>query len=245
MLHASNVSKLKWSLKLLGLRPTIIASIAKITKRLGYDPTQSEEYWNYVYRCFDERFAVETSEVIKVADLDVAAGQSPGMNDYEATSPVAFGTTFDMLNLDFQQYEFVDYGSGKGRAMFMAAFFPFSRIVGVELSEDLNYRANRNVMGFLKKSGQPARFEIVQEDAMIYQLSEKKAVLYFFNPFDGDVMTKVMETVEASWRLHPRHLVVVYHNPKHRDVLDRQTFLKLKMEVDNVFPWLVYETASQ
>lgn len=40
---------------------------------------------------------------------------------------------------------FLDLGSGKGRMVLSAARFPFRRIIGVELSNDLTAIARRNV----------------------------------------------------------------------------------------------------
>jgi tRNA1(Val) A37 N6-methylase TrmN6 len=40
---------------------------------------------------------------------------------------------------------FVDFGSGKWRAIFWAARYPFRRVIGVELSAQLNALARRNI----------------------------------------------------------------------------------------------------
>lgn len=239
-----NLAKLKWSMRLLGPRPTTLASLAKVGKLLGYDMTQSDGYWDYIHRCFDERFDVETTEHIVVDKLDVDAADRPGMSDYEPTSPVAFGTTIERLSVDFRDYIFVDYGCGKGRALFMAAFFPFRRIIGVELATDLTEQASQNVEQFRNRTGQADRFDVVQENATTYGLPAEPAVLYFYNPFDANLMTQVLAVIERSWQDNPRHLVCVYHNPRQRHVFDEADFLTLTSETENVFPWLVYETVK-
>ncbi len=40
---------------------------------------------------------------------------------------------------------FVDFGSGMGRILLLAVQYPFRRVVGVELSEELNEIAKANV----------------------------------------------------------------------------------------------------
>ena len=40
---------------------------------------------------------------------------------------------------------FVDFGSGKGRVVYQGARYPFARVVGVEISEDMNRVARENV----------------------------------------------------------------------------------------------------
>lgn len=80
--------------------------------------------------------------------------------------------------------------------------------------------------------------------AIDYEPPHEPAVLYFYNPFDADVMKQVLAKIEQSWRACPRHLVLVYHNPKQRQVFDDAKFLQLTYETENVFPWLVFETSS-
>src|SRR5437763_11062946 len=40
---------------------------------------------------------------------------------------------------------FVDFGSGKGRVVYQAGRLPFRRVIGVEVSEELNRIARRNL----------------------------------------------------------------------------------------------------
>lgn len=44
----------------------------------------------------------------------------------------------DRLPLDFEEYTFIDLGSGKGRALLIASEYPFRAVVGVELSPKLH-----------------------------------------------------------------------------------------------------------
>ena len=49
------------------------------------------------------------------------------------------------LKLDFQEFTFIDIGSGKGRVLMMAADYPFRRILGIELLPDLHRAAQENL----------------------------------------------------------------------------------------------------
>ncbi len=240
-----NIAKLKWSMRLLGRRATLVSVLARIMSRIGYDPTQSDRYWDCQYRWFDERFDVETSDHVVVEEFGIDDDQKCGAHDYEPTSPVAFGTTIDRLSIHFRRYAFVDYGSGKGRVLFMAAHFPFQRIIGVELVPELTEQARRNVHRFTSRTGQSSRFDLITGSAACFEPPPVPAVLYFFNPFAADVMRQVLSRIEQSWRDQPRHLILVYHNPKARQVFDDAGFLQLSWETDNVFPWLIYETLPQ
>lgn len=52
---------------------------------------------------------------------------------YQPTEPALFKEMLESLNIDFQEFTFIDIGSGKGRALLMAADYPFRHILGVEL----------------------------------------------------------------------------------------------------------------
>ena len=49
------------------------------------------------------------------------------------------------LDIDYSDFVFVDYGSGKGRTLLVAAEFPFKKIVGVEIAQELHAIAGKNV----------------------------------------------------------------------------------------------------
>jgi hypothetical protein len=234
------LSKLKWSITLLGWRATVLSCWFKFLALLGFDKTQNEEHWDYLYNCFDHRFNVETTEAVLFDGLNVEGGEEAGMHHYEPTSPVAFCMTIEQLPIDFHNFAFVDYGSGKGRALFMADFFPFNRIIGVELSPSLMADARCNVESFAKQQD-ASRFELVQENATTYELPDQPLVLYFFNPFNAEVLGEVLNQIERSWRANPRPMYVVFQHPEFRSVLDDADFLSLRRESHEVFVWLVYE----
>ena len=49
---------------------------------------------------------------------------------------------------DASQYTFIDFESGKGRAIFVAAEMPLQRVIGVEFSVALHQEASRNAENF-------------------------------------------------------------------------------------------------
>ena len=64
---------------------------------------------------------------------------------YQPTEPAAFHQMMDALGTDFSQFTFIDIGSGKGRVLLMAADYPFSRVIGVELLPALHRIAEQNI----------------------------------------------------------------------------------------------------
>ncbi len=96
---------------------------------------------------FDERFGVETSGLL----YDLRSGHQHDVynNGYFAVAPSVFHAVMramlEQLHLDCHRFCFVDVGSGKGRALLLASDYPFRKIIGVELSPELDRIARANI----------------------------------------------------------------------------------------------------
>ena len=68
---------------------------------------------------------------------------------YQPTEPALFHEMLASLRsiatIDLREFIFIDIGSGKGRALLMAADYPFRRIVGVELLPELHRVSKENI----------------------------------------------------------------------------------------------------
>ena len=74
---------------------------------------------------------------------------------YQPTEPELFRKMLASLiqaspKIDFREFTFIDIGSGKGRALLMAADYPFRRILGIELLPDLHRVARREYQASTK-----------------------------------------------------------------------------------------------
>ena len=136
-----------------------------------------------------------------------------------------FGVVLSELKIHYQDYVFMDIGSGKGRALIMAAEFPFKRIVGVELSERLHEAAQSNLLRARTKSRKCADIETTLADAGTFSIPTVPMVLYLFNPFDAIVMAEMLTHIARTIERCPRHVIIIYTNPKHRKLMDDSGFL--------------------
>jgi SAM-dependent methyltransferase len=113
---------------------------------------------------------------------------------------------------------FIDFGCGKGRIVFLAARYPFKRVIGVEFSEELSKIARENVERARKylRSGD---VEIVTCDALDYEIPDDVTVAFFANPFTGETFETVIRRLLGSVDRRPRPLRIVYHTPEMEDFL--------------------------
>jgi hypothetical protein len=110
----------------------------------------------------------------------------------------------------------LDYGSGSGKAMIMAATFPFAKIIGVEYSPGLNELATR-VLALARPRLRCQQFELVTGDAAEYVVRADVSVVYFFNAFWGDVLERTLDNLRRSLVASPRDLRILCLRPENLD----------------------------
>ena len=103
----------------------------------------------------------------------------------------------------------VDFGSGKGRMVFLAAHYPFKKIVGVEISEELNQVARQNIERHLPEL-RSKNIELVTSDALLFAIPDDMTIAYFYNPFQGEIFKAVLANIHSSLERRPRSLWVAY-----------------------------------
>jgi precorrin-6B methylase 2 len=105
----------------------------------------------------------------------------------------------------------LDYGSGMGRVVVVAATFPFRKVIGLELSEQMNAIARKNVSRARHKL-RCQDVELVTGDAATYQVPADVNCVFFYNSFKGPVLAAALANVRESLRRAPRRLLFVYKN---------------------------------
>jgi SAM-dependent methyltransferase len=184
---------------------------------------------------FDHLNDVDTGGIIRPAsDAVIGANWAQGVS-YQAVDPAGFTEALNSVSLPHPEFTFIDFGSGKGRALLLAARFPFRRIVGVEYCEQMNEIARQN----LSRTSDPARrcnqIEIIGGDAASFPIPDNPIVLFFFNPFGERVMEQVVKNVAVSFGRSPRRIVVIYFTPWFAPLWERTGFLRRIRESPAIF----------
>ena len=145
---------------------------------------------------------------------------------YQPIEPDLFREMMKALPIEFARFTFVDIGSGKGRALLLAADYGFKRIVGVELLPELNEVARENVRRILDGRPGSAAIEIISQDAVEFALPEEPLVVFLFNPLPEAGLRKFVARLEASVRANPRAGYVVYANPVLESILEDSSLVE-------------------
>ncbi len=138
---------------------------------------------------------------------------------YQPTDPALFQEMMASLPIEFDQFTFVDLGSGKGRTLLMASEYPFRKIVGVELIAELHHAAEENIRDYHSATQQSKPIEAICADACEFVFPETPLVLYLFNPLPEAGLRRVIRNLEQSLEQSPRLVWIFYHNPAVDSVL--------------------------
>lgn len=135
---------------------------------------------------------------------------------------------FAGLNIPYEQFAFVDYGAGKGRAVFVAAGFPFKRIIGVEYSPALVEAMQANISRYRNANQQCFEIEGLLQDATKYELPRENVVMFLHHPFDAVVFRQVLARIEQSLADYPRTMLIIYYDPFCENVLESSPYFRLR-----------------
>lgn len=135
---------------------------------------------------------------------------------YQPTEPELFREMMGALPIELERFTFVDIGSGKGRTLLMASEFPFQKIVGVELMEDLHRAAEENIRVYRvsgpANEGAGGRITAVLGDAREFEFPKEPLVVYLFNPLPEAGLRELTARLKESVGEWPRPVWIVYHN---------------------------------
>jgi SAM-dependent methyltransferase len=176
---------------------------------------------------FDHQYGLETGDWINLGELKVSGENVQFGTHYEAITLSLFREAIAQIPEPLDDFLFIDFGSGKGRALLLAAEHPFGKITGVEFSSELNKIAQRNIERYKKSANSTRDIESICIDATAYPIPKEKSVCYFFNPFNEVVLAKVLGNIQKSIIEHPRTVYISYCNPIHIGVFNEFAFDKI------------------
>lgn len=160
---------------------------------------------------FDWRHGLDTARQIPLESLEIHGDNKRRGTKYQPTSVFAFRALLRRAPLA-RNSGFLDYGSGKGRVLLLAAEAGFSHVIGVEFSPRLCEIARANIERYREYRPNLPPIEVVQADASRYVPAPDVGVFYFFNPFDEFLMRHAIDGILESLRRSPREAWLLFYN---------------------------------
>lgn len=187
---------------------------------LGLMAYRASEFYN------DWRLGIQTKGLVVPADF---GADGEGCHAYLALSYKSLRRVLGKIPVQPGKDVFVDFGSGLGRVVAVAASMPYRKVIGVELSKGLHDVAVRN----MQIAGPKLRcknVELANIDARTFAIPNDLSVIFFFMPFSADILTVVLNNILRSVQAAPRKVTIVYMHPTGGGVTLHHVLPKL--------PWL-------
>ena len=171
---------------------------------------------------FDFRYGLDICPASELSSLTIQGGNRDKGYRYEPTRLLTVRRLFRAIEpLLPADPVLVDIGSGKGRALLVAAEFGFRSARGVEFAHELCEAARRNCARYKTKTKAATLFEVIESDAARYPFRPEENVFIFFSPFDDSILRPVVANLVASVQQRPRKALIVYYNPKWAEVIEQ------------------------
>jgi SAM-dependent methyltransferase len=164
---------------------------------------------------------------------------------YQPSEPGLFHRILNELKIRYEEFTFIDLGSGKGRTLLMASEYAFRKIVGAEIIPELHAIAAENVRRYTNERQKCFAIETWLGDAREFPLPDGPLVIYLFNPFPADVLREVLRRIRFSFVENPREIYVIYHNLVHEDVFRDPAFLQTMLGTDQFAIYRVQEPTQR
>lgn len=183
------------------------------------------QYWKESYafdRSFDRKFNVETAGTEAVEYLTGDESAKKHATPYEPVTEERMQALLGMVEpLEPDTFIFIDLGSGKGRALFLAAEYPFRQIIGVEYASELHEVAVRNTTTYRNPRRKCLDIRTVCGDATTFVFPEHPTVCFMNNPFGAALVERVAQRIDASVRSSQRPFFIVYLHANHPRPIDQ------------------------
>jgi SAM-dependent methyltransferase len=172
---------------------------------------------------YEKQLGINTHSIINLNKLTLAGENSEQNHHYQGASYYILFSIFEKLPIETKNLPLIDYGCGKGRALFVAEQCGFTNLIGVDIAKELINDANANKAVYVRKNSQ-SKIDFLFEDATKYLIPDNAQVFYFFNPFGEEVLQKVIDNIKESVKQHPRKVYCIYLNPKYKAVFEENGF---------------------
>jgi hypothetical protein len=188
---------------------------------------------------FDTAHGVETSGLIAAGNLITGHPNDAHVTAYYGVAPSILRTLIELWRTTnpphpISHYNFIDFGSGKGRAMLVASQLPFRQVIGIELNPTLADIAQSNIDHWIEMhaaddTASPiAPIHLYEQDALTFDLPRVPTLAFLFHPFEAPVLKLLLRRLETSFAKRPGSppLDLLYVNSECRALLDQHPAFK-------------------
>ncbi|OFZ21359.1 MAG: hypothetical protein A2202_05290 [Bdellovibrionales bacterium RIFOXYA1_FULL_36_14] len=174
---------------------------------------------NLVDYLFDRKFHLDTLNKVDFTQNFLDIPSRINAKIYQGTRLRVFNRVMKNLHINYCDYNFIDTGSGKGKALILASGFNFKEIIGIELFKPLYDISYQN----LSKMNLNQRIQIEHGDILSFTPPPGPNLYYLYNPFNERVIKDFFSTLQKNQTFGNDDLIV-YLNPRYHTTLTNLGF---------------------
>jgi len=167
---------------------------------------------------FDTWHGIESRKEQKLDGLTIKGPHGPEATGYGIIGSKVLFHALSSLKINFSDYVFVDFGSGKGQAVLLASRLPFKMAIGVEFAKELCDIALNNARTWRQRR-KCGRLDFLWADVVDFEIPQEPCVIYLYNPFSGVILRRVLENILRSIALCRRDIIIVYAHPDYQQAI--------------------------
>ncbi len=167
---------------------------------------------------------------IKKETLDVCH-HSSGNENHVPVDSFIFKRAVQATGLRYEDYSFIDIGSGLGKACLLASNFNFKAIYGVELSPSLFSRSCKNLHRFKSISSKGDNIFLSNLNALDFEFPEGNPFIHIYRPFNEQVMREFKQKLIASENMKSHNITMVSIFPYDREFMETFDGFTMSKEV--------------
>lgn len=200
----------------MGIRTRARAAVA-VARKDGVRAFARYTAHRFVEGCYERWLGIDTGGHISLESLGIFDEESVM---YAASSYPAFFRSMKIVPVDYRRSTFIDFGSGLGRVVMSAATFPFKRVIGVEISEQLTRRAQQNIERGRRRI-RCGSLQLLTMNATQMRIPDDATVFHLYNPFRKRTLFAVVSAISRSLQECPRTSWILFAYPWEMDGLMR------------------------
>ena len=181
---------------------------------------------------FDQMHGVDTSGLVPATHLVTGHANDEHITAYYGVAPSILRALIGAWRASgpphpIEDYIFIDVGAGKGRALLVASEYSFRKVAGIELNPEMAAIARQNVEHWTRAhredptAARLAPIEVVEQDALDFELPQTPTLLFLFHPFEAPVLKQLLRRIETQFARRPGTLDLLYVNAECANVIDR------------------------
>lgn len=166
---------------------------------------------------FDLRYGTRTSDFLEQYELEDEVDPYRWANcaRYIPTPVSSMHEAFQALpalGVDFKDFTFVDVGSGMGRNLLIASEYPFKKILGIEISEQLHEIALDNARIYKTPTQKNKEITPLCLDILDFKPApeDQQLIYYFWEPISEELFTRFFINQLESLKAQPRKIYLVF-----------------------------------